>query len=762
MTARPFLIFGDTAVSYADQTMTYIENGFANECWERCKYDKKCCRVPLLDPAVADESEGACEFLPCGEECPDGFINMGTANNFVDPFENVFAGGTTWNQVVQATAGSIAMGFTFDPSLNVNPNGSTVMPGEHLLVSSTAGGSFPISIQLSRPLEPCENILINFYDVDLPGENIIFDPTNPPLTSEPLGSGIVASQTWADATPMIIQHVAPREGFAIGYQFQIVERSTKCCPPLNFDSSCVELSCDADCPIGSEETKTIEECFEPAVNIDEGGGLWNQIVNGLDAGPMTIGFDFGNGLNVTPNGSTVMAGQHFFVNAPGGAGTYDVEVALSRPLEPCEELKINLYDVDEPIETVNFDPNNPPDTTQNFASGFTATATFTNSSSMTLEHVTTSPNARIGYQAQILQKKKECCPVNPLGSPINAAWFDPNNPCSAEYLGMLIEDISYSGAYSRNLKDTLNGGAIGNQNLNAREIEVTGWIVSASECGTQYGIEYLNNIFNDEGCDSVDCNYNTLKVSLCCDGEDDNKGLKTLRRVKSLGPVEEIDTDVRRCCGAKVRIKFAAEDPIFYSPSEILATSVYANDAECVPNWCCFDCEDTQVDWPICGDIDDGVFDDAIISKSEEENCFCEPMFVKSVCMFIEGDPIFPTFVDWSISAVYDIRNVSISLLNDVDGQDPLQFPDVYRCQEEAASQISFIPSNHTLNFFSGGEDLNLSNNSTGEEVAPLGIGTVEQLKVDCQDAWICFKFDACVNDLDTTFIDVSTQTGTL
>ena len=98
-------------------------------------------------------------------------------------------------------------------------------------------------------------------------------------------------------------------------------------------------------------------------------------------------------------------------------------------------------------------------------------------------------------------------------------WFDPTNPCAREFLGVLVEDVVYGDAYTRPVRNTINGGRIGAKQMLVRDITLEGFIVAASEGGTEYGLDALNAIFasGKETAIGKSVAGNTTKIHMAVD-----------------------------------------------------------------------------------------------------------------------------------------------------------------------------------------------------------------------------------------------------
>lgn len=369
---------------------------------------------------------------------------------------------------------------------------------------------------------------------------------------------------------------------------------------------------------------------------------------------------------------------------------------------------------------------------------------------------------------QVCFAGSECCCVEVdetaglvFNDPTDADWYDPSNPCSAEFAGFIVTDIEYGRGFRRRVTNTIDGGLVGRRNLLAREIDVVGYIVSSSECGKQFGLEWLNSKLDNQNCADGNCAKPELKIAACCDTGDPSKGVRVLKNVKALTPATEEDReDILASCGAKVEFTLSAEIPYFFKDLTDIAADQPVSDVP-APNWCKPACSGSDI-WPDCGPTNNATnVADSLVTRDSGVKCFCEPVFVSTDCFQIDGNPDLPTFLNWSITSAQDLQNVNVVLYESQGaGTDPVSNPDLYQCAVLSKSDINFIPAGHTISYDSSSKTV-LVTDSAGGNVDPLGVGFIDRAIMECDSGFLCISID-CRNDVAGSTISVSQEFGAL
>jgi hypothetical protein len=98
-----------------------------------------------------------------------------------------------------------------------------------------------------------------------------------------------------------------------------------------------------------------------------------------------------------------------------------------------------------------------------------------------------------------------------------APWYDVDLPESADFLGFMPLSITglEDNPRARNVTNTVGGGGIfGPQRDLPRTITVTGLLIGASCCGSEYGLHYLSEALS--GCTGDTCDGDCLTMFNCC------------------------------------------------------------------------------------------------------------------------------------------------------------------------------------------------------------------------------------------------------
>lgn len=358
--------------------------------------------------------------------------------------------------------------------------------------------------------------------------------------------------------------------------------------------------------------------------------------------------------------------------------------------------------------------------------------------------------------------RENCCCGGASGPFVNPAadlapWFDPDISCSEQYLGLIIDSVSYGRAYSARVRDTLAGGFVQNRNLRARELTVSGWLVGASECGIDYGLSWLNTAIDPRKC--IDgCSPPDIQLHGCCDLEDEGKGLRVLKRVSPIEPVRELTPDLSdRCCRTRVEFKLAAESPYFFREEVPLVSGVpFGPDVS--PNWCCRNCDDDVIA-PEC--LTEDLQIRRVSSPGGSGSCYCEPLFAYTACAQVPASGSLTDFLNWEFTAGSDLVNVSFVFYEAVEGAgSPVEDPSAYACQPFKQSTAALIPVGATLSFDSSAGAVSVSS-ASGDDLDVYGIGPSAGIELGCESGWFCVYADSR-NDIAGSTFDLSVLTGSL
>lgn len=394
-------------------------------------------------------------------------------------------------------------------------------------------------------------------------------------------------------------------------------------------------------------------------------------------------------------------------------------------------------------------------------------------------------------------------------------WFDPRNVCSKQFLGALIDDVTYGDAYERQITSTIASGRVGKRKLLVRDITVTGFIVASSEGGTEYGLDALNAIISEKACFGGGCDHSTLTIqaftaqcdpaidacvqtkvteiedtlngnsidsivcrdaagnlfpiygtdeeaiqklaeSSCCAACD---ATRIFKRVLPRGPVQEINSSLKRSNGTRFSITFAAEVPHKFMPSYTIAAARTVGDIS-YPNWCCgvVQEEDPCLLAPT-GELATGI----IATQNGGKSCFCSPVFVNGASVQGYGHRIFETFINWEINntGFNAIDNVMVEVWPDVEGYSPLTRPDLYAPYQPLATSVTTVPAHGTITYDGGSDTFTASGN--GLELVPeFYTRTHDVLSVPCDKFWVVLKVDSQTIHYGDLRFTVSAQQGIL
>lgn len=147
-----------------------------------------------------------------------------------------------------------------------------------------------------------------------------------------------------------------------------------------------------------------------------------------------------------------------------------------------------------------------------------------------------------------------------------APWYDPAVPASADYLGLLILEMEGLDITSGRDMTAAVGGVgsiLGPAVLDGRTMAVSGWVLSASCAGMEYGRRWLGEALAGALCD--DCEGDYADVLLTC-GDDDSEPWRMWDVGLSSFTLQPDDSPA--CCFVReVRFTMLAADPYLYRPA---------------------------------------------------------------------------------------------------------------------------------------------------------------------------------------------------
>lgn len=123
---------------------------------------------------------------------------------------------------------------------------------------------------------------------------------------------------------------------------------------------------------------------------------------------------------------------------------------------------------------------------------------------------------------------QEECFISPADDP--APWYDPTDPASGDFLGMLIPDMRawFNGLAQRNVTNRLSGlggASLGPMHQDPRPLPAAATLCARNQPGIEYGRRWLQQVLSAL-CDPCALSIAELR-SYCppCDGSDDNAGM---------------------------------------------------------------------------------------------------------------------------------------------------------------------------------------------------------------------------------------------
>jgi hypothetical protein len=251
----------------------------------------------------------------------------------------------------------------------------------------------------------------------------------------------------------------------------------------------------------------------------------------------------------------------------------------------------------------------------------------------------------------------------------DAPWYDPSEPASAEFAGLLITEIEGIDAapVERAVTNRIGEGAvIGPPRYGPRTITVTGTLIGKTRCSTDYGMRWLSSVLRGSlGCGPGACAGDDLEYMTCCPtlpgagacacpqpctGPECAEGVfRTLRDVAMIQEprvVRRFASGCACCTGELVEVQFVlmAGRPFAYRAPVTVAEAV---------NWPPPEPDDECVQWstdPGCMDeeaecaalepapcpLDPGCPPPVLPSLPNPGNpCICEPFTRREVCITI-------------------------------------------------------------------------------------------------------------------------------
>jgi hypothetical protein len=231
----------------------------------------------------------------------------------------------------------------------------------------------------------------------------------------------------------------------------------------------------------------------------------------------------------------------------------------------------------------------------------------------------------------------------------NAPWYDPNEPDSADVLGVWIEEFLTPVPWSREVRERSWGGSLPRGKLTSREIQLTGFVWTRSCEATEYAKRWLFEALAQESCAACDlpdalvyrgCNPDTFSAEYA----------RTLRRVGLVSYNPELESEYPCCLGFKWEATLRAEVPYLYrEPVTVYDGPVMDPESPPICN-VCNPCPQTDAEPLGCGCMGTSV---PTVVTSALNECYCNPVEVRRLCV-----PIDSAGFTWSDATVRLTVNV--------------------------------------------------------------------------------------------------------
>lgn len=312
-----------------------------------------------------------------------------------------------------------------------------------------------------------------------------------------------------------------------------------------------------------------------------------------------------------------------------------------------------------------------------------------------------------------------------------APWYDPDDPASGEFAGLLILDMEGIDDFpvARTVTTAVTGGgSLGPARIQPREITITGILLGATCCGTDFGLRFLAQAL--QGCTGSACGGDCVTMYDCCPGDDmtpeqfNAAHRRTFRRVALTdGPRVTGRTGDGHCGGGRcstgadiitVEFTLTAATPWAYTDEVPLldVTLPTDDDAECI-TWCLHDstgaCADGSCRLAACVDAQDLCADETCTSPAPPvptapTTCFCTALATNTDCYdldlsarpaWIDDVPMINVFAGSS-----DLRRLTISLYQRGEADEGLtceELAEKKRCDPYARWEIGFLPAGAEL-----------------------------------------------------------------
>lgn len=163
--------------------------------------------------------------------------------------------------------------------------------------------------------------------------------------------------------------------------------------------------------------------------------------------------------------------------------------------------------------------------------------------------------------------------TGPYGEPTTdpAPWYSATDTRSAEFMGLLLDNIRLLDAYSRQVTPRgTTGAALGPLRLGSRVVTASGLLVASSCEGMSYGERWVSEVLRGRVC-AEGCTPDDLCLAVHCDAG----GIRMLRSAGVVdGPVFDDASTPHDCTVQRVSFQLASQMPYLYSGPDTLQDAV--------------------------------------------------------------------------------------------------------------------------------------------------------------------------------------------
>lgn len=313
-----------------------------------------------------------------------------------------------------------------------------------------------------------------------------------------------------------------------------------------------------------------------------------------------------------------------------------------------------------------------------------------------------------------------------------APWYDPDLPASGDFLGFMPLTISglNDNPRKRNVTGAVGGGGIfGPSRALPLTVVVTGLLIGASCCGSEYGLHWLAEAL--AGCTGDACDGDCLTMYNCCPDtvlpkpQLDAQHKRTFRRAALVDGPNETGrvgsggaTCARGTCGANgdvIEVEFTiviASPWAWTETTELLDVTLPATGTGPCIDWCAVppggSCATGECSHAPCRTAVDACADPrnpvpAPPVPTVPEASFCVPLATDRACYDID----LTTRPQWStdvpmitvLAGASELRNVRITFYEKPAGTSQTcdQIADANRCAPQNDFVITYVPANGSV-----------------------------------------------------------------